>query len=52
MTEACLERWEPTPVEMANVGAHPEDSNEEVAVETVGGLEGRYGNWHLAVGRR
>jgi hypothetical protein len=38
MTEASLERKEPTPVELVNVAAHSEDSNAEAAVETIGAL--------------
>jgi hypothetical protein len=49
-TETYLERKGLTLVEMVNVTAHPEDSNEVVAVETIIGLEGRYGDWHLAIG--
>jgi hypothetical protein len=52
MTEASLERKEPTPVEMANVVAHHEESNEMTEVETIGALESRYWDWRLAVGRR
>jgi hypothetical protein len=37
---------------MASVEAYPEDSNGEAAVETVGALEGRYEERHLAVGYR
>jgi hypothetical protein len=50
--EAYLERKEPIPEEMASVGTHPEGFNEETAVETVGTLKDRYGDRHLAVGRR
>jgi hypothetical protein len=39
-------------VMMAKVAAQPEESNEETAVETMGALEGQYGDRHLAVGRR
>jgi hypothetical protein len=35
--DAYLERKEPTPVEVANVAAHPEIPNDQ------------YGDWHLAV---
>jgi hypothetical protein len=42
-TEACLERKERTSVEMANIAAHPEDSNEEVAVEMVRALKDQSG---------
>jgi hypothetical protein len=38
-TEAYLESKEPTPVEMANVAAHPEVSEDEAEVETIGALE-------------
>jgi hypothetical protein len=50
--EAYLERKEPTPVETASAAAHSEDSNEDAAVETVGALKERYGDRHIAVGRR
>jgi hypothetical protein len=33
--EACLERKEPTPVEMVNVAAHLEDSSEATHEDTV-----------------
>jgi hypothetical protein len=46
-----LERNETTRVEMASVVVHPEDSNEEAVVVTVGALKDRYGERHLAVGR-
>jgi hypothetical protein len=37
--QVCLERKEPISVEMANTVAHPEDSNEEAAVEMVRALK-------------
>jgi N-acetylglutamate synthase-like GNAT family acetyltransferase len=37
--KACLESKEPTLVEMANVAVHPEITNEEGEVETVGKLQ-------------
>jgi hypothetical protein len=37
-------------VEMASVAAHPEDSNKNAAVETVGALKDRYGDRNLALG--
>jgi hypothetical protein len=51
-TETCPERKEPAPVEMTSVAAHPEGSNEEAAVKTVGTLQDRYGDRRLALGRR
>jgi hypothetical protein len=39
-------------VEMAKVAVRPEVCNEEVGIETIGVLEGRYEDRHLAVGRR
>jgi chromosome segregation ATPase len=51
-TEASLERKERTPVETARVAAYPEVPNQGAEAETVGALEDRYGEWHLAVGRR
>jgi hypothetical protein len=51
-TGAYLERKEPITVKMASVAAHPEDSNDGSAVETVRALKDRYGDRHLAVGRR
>jgi hypothetical protein len=51
VTKACLERKEPTLEDMTNIAAHPEKSNEEAAVETIGALEDRYGARHLATGR-
>jgi hypothetical protein len=50
-TETHLERKESTPVEMANIGAHPDVPNEQAEVETVRVLEDRYGNRPLAIGR-
>jgi hypothetical protein len=47
--EACLESKEPTPMEVNVVAEVPK---EEVEVETIGALEDRYGDQHLAVGRR
>jgi hypothetical protein len=40
------------PSETVNVVAHPEGSNKEVAIETIRGLESRYGGWHLVIGCR
>jgi hypothetical protein len=37
-------------VEMANVAAHPEVSEDEAEVETIGALEDWCGDRHLAVG--
>lgn len=37
-TTACLERKDPTPVDMANVAAHHEDTNGATREETVGQL--------------
>lgn len=51
MTEACLERKEPTPAEVGNVVAHHDESNEKTEVEIIGALEDRYGERRLAVGR-
>jgi hypothetical protein len=50
--EAYLERKEPAPAEMMIVTVHPESHIEEATVETIGALEGRYGDRHVAVGRR
>jgi hypothetical protein len=48
--ETYLERKESTPVEMANIAAHPELPNEQAEVGTVRVLEDRYADWHLAIG--
>jgi hypothetical protein len=42
--EADLERKEPASVEMAIVATHPEESNEESTIETVGTLKERNGD--------
>jgi hypothetical protein len=42
--QVCLERKEPISVEMVNTVAHPEDSNEEAAVETVTALKDQSGD--------
>jgi hypothetical protein len=39
-------------VEIANVAEHQEIPKEEAAVESIGALEDRYGDRHLAVGHR
>jgi hypothetical protein len=39
-------------VEMKALVVHQEVPNEEAEAETVGALEDRYGDWHLAVGCR
>jgi hypothetical protein len=51
MTEICLERMEPAPVEMANIAVHHVDSNREEHKETVGATDDQSGDWHLAIGR-
>jgi hypothetical protein len=51
-TEACLERKEPSRKEMANVAAHPEDSNGATREGTIGATEDRSRDRRLAVGRR
>jgi hypothetical protein len=50
--EAFLDSKEPTPVAMKSAAEHQEVPEEEVEVKTIGALEDRYGNRHLAVGRR
>jgi hypothetical protein len=47
--EACLESKEPT---SESVAAHKEVLKEETAMQTVRALKKRYGDRHLAVGRR
>jgi hypothetical protein len=47
-TETSKERKEPTPEEMVNVAAHPEDFNGATWEETIGASEDRY----LAIGCR
>jgi hypothetical protein len=51
-TEACLESKKPTSVEMESEAEHEEVLKEEAAVEAYGALKERYGDRHLAVGRR
>jgi hypothetical protein len=43
--------FEPSQEKPDTVAEHQEVSKDEVAVEIIGALEDRYGNWHLAVGR-
>jgi hypothetical protein len=50
--EACLKSKETTLEEMANAAAQPEVPNEEAAVVTIGAMKDRYGDRHLAIGRR
>jgi hypothetical protein len=47
--EAYLEGKEPTSEEIDAVAEHHEVPTEEATVETVGALEDRYGDRHLAV---
>jgi hypothetical protein len=49
-TEVYLERNEPIPEEMANATANLEVPKEDTAVRTIGVLEDRYADRHLAVG--
>jgi hypothetical protein len=51
-TEVLLERKEPMPVEMASAAACPGVPDEDSEAETVGALEDRSGDRHLAVGCR
>jgi hypothetical protein len=39
-------------VQMKSAAVHEEVPKEEAAVETIGALKKRYGDWHLAVGCR
>jgi hypothetical protein len=39
VTEACLERKKPTPEEMVNIVARPEDSNGETCKKTMRATE-------------
>jgi hypothetical protein len=50
--EACVGKFEANREKSDAVVEHQEVPKEEVAVESVRGLEDRYGNWHLAVGHR
>jgi hypothetical protein len=59
MVDACLDKVKANPEkmkagleEMKVVAEHQEVPKEEAAVETTRALEGRYGDWHLAAGRR
>jgi hypothetical protein len=51
-TEAYLERKEPTPEEIEAEEEQREVPNYEADVKTVGAGKDRYGDRHLAVGRR
>jgi hypothetical protein len=49
-TEACLEKEEPTSLEVESVAVHAEVPKKEVAVETSGTLKKQNCDQHLAVG--
>jgi hypothetical protein len=51
-TEACVRKMEANREKPDAVPEHQEVPNEEAAVETIGALQDRYGERHLAVGRR
>jgi hypothetical protein len=46
---ACLERKEPTPEEVAKIAEHPEDSNEATGEETIGTTRDQSRDRYLAV---
>jgi hypothetical protein len=52
MFDACLEKMETNPKEKEAVEEQQEVPKNEAAVETIEALEDRYGDGHLAVGRR
>jgi hypothetical protein len=51
-TKTCLVKVEANPEEKETVAEQREVPKEEAAVETIGALKKRYGDRHLAVGRR
>jgi hypothetical protein len=50
--EACLKSKAPASVEIGSVSVHEEVPKEEATVKTFRALKKRYGDQHLAVGRR
>jgi hypothetical protein len=49
LTEACLEGKKPTSLEAESITVHEEVPKKKAAVNPIGTLKKRHGDWHLAV---
>lgn len=49
MLDDCLEKMEANPGKLQSVAMHQVVCKEEATVETIGAMEGHYGDRHLAI---